>query len=54
VEFFWTGHGKGPHDGVGAILKRFFKKSRLGVKWAKVAKCGGCGHPYVHSFVFTT
>ncbi len=21
MEFFWTRHGKGPHDGVGAILK---------------------------------
>jgi len=25
--FFGIGHGKGPHDGAGVMLKRFFKKS---------------------------
>lgn len=30
--FFGLSHGKGPHDGVGAILKRFIKQVLLDVK----------------------
>jgi hypothetical protein len=36
VEFSWTRHGKGPHDGVGAVLKRFLKKSQLGLNGPKL------------------
>jgi hypothetical protein len=27
--FFWTSHGKGPHDGVRAVEKIFIKQSQL-------------------------
>lgn len=27
--FFGSAHGKGPHDGVGAIVKRFVPKEQL-------------------------
>ncbi len=34
--FFGIGHGKGPHDGARAILKRFLKKSQLDVNGPKL------------------
>jgi hypothetical protein len=36
--FFSIGHGEGPHDhdGVGVVLKRFFKKSQLDVNGPKL------------------
>jgi hypothetical protein len=27
--FFGTGHSKGPHDGAGAVVKRFIRHSQL-------------------------
>jgi hypothetical protein len=36
VEFFWVGHGKWPHDGAKALLKRFLKKSWLDVNEPKL------------------
>jgi hypothetical protein len=34
--FFGTRHGKGPHDGVRVVLKRFFKKIQLYVNGPKL------------------
>jgi hypothetical protein len=36
--FFGSGHGKGPHDGVGAMVKRFFPK-KIQCSWGEVIKC---------------
>jgi len=32
VEFFGSSHGKGLHDEVGAILKRFIRQVQLDIK----------------------
>jgi hypothetical protein len=34
--FFGNGHGKGPHDGVGAIIKRFIRHKQLNVHGEKL------------------
>lgn len=34
--FFGNGHGKGPHDGVGAMIKRFLRREQLDVHGAKL------------------
>jgi hypothetical protein len=34
--FFGIGHGKGPHDGANAILKRFLRKLGLDVNGPKL------------------
>ena len=34
--FFGTGHGKGPHDGAGAVLKRYIRTAQLDINGLKL------------------
>jgi hypothetical protein len=34
--FFGSGHGKGLHDGVGAVIKRHIRKEQLDVNGGKL------------------
>jgi hypothetical protein len=36
VEFFGSGHGKGSHDGAGAMVKRFFRREQLNAQRKKL------------------
>jgi len=33
--FFGNGHGKGPHDGVGAVIKRFLCRKQFNLQAKK-------------------
>jgi hypothetical protein len=34
--FFGSGHGKGPHDGAGAVLKRYIRTAEFDVNGPKL------------------
>jgi hypothetical protein len=38
--FFGTGHGKGPHDGAGVVLKRYIQTAQLDINGPKL-QCAG-------------
>jgi hypothetical protein len=46
--FFGNGHGKGPHDGVNAIIKRFIQKTQLDVDGVRLQNVEEVYNSYVN------